>query len=118
MSVNFVSAILGPEMAAQILWAPRISAFFLQENLHTHKIPRFWGGVFLVWGGGGEVKCRFYFYGRADFSDNNSFSNGEMPRSLGMLLLVCVLIDVHAPIDSRECSPQPFLTWQARMGEP
>ena len=25
------------------------------------------GGVFWVWGGGGE--CRFYFYGRADFSD-------------------------------------------------
>ena len=25
------------------------------------------GGVFWVFGGGGE--CRFYFYGRADFSD-------------------------------------------------
>ena len=27
------------------------------------------GGVFSVWGGG---KCRFYFYGRGDFSDQNS----------------------------------------------
>ena len=25
------------------------------------------GGVFWVWGGGG--KCRFYFYGRGDFSE-------------------------------------------------
>ena len=36
---------------------------------HVHKIPRFGGvGVFWVffWGGG---ECRFYFYGRADFSD-------------------------------------------------
>ena len=28
------------------------------------KFPLFGGGV---WGGGGE--CRFYFYGRADFSE-------------------------------------------------
>ena len=58
--------ILGPEMAAPILWAPRISAFFLQENLHVHKIPRFGGGGG-IFGLGGQ--CRFYFYGRRDFSD-------------------------------------------------
>ena len=29
MSVKCLSVILGPEMAAPILWAPRISAFFL-----------------------------------------------------------------------------------------
>ena len=52
MSVKFVSAILGPEMAAQILWVPRISAFFLQENLRVQKIPRL--GV----------------YGRGDFSES------------------------------------------------
>ena len=34
------------------------------RKTHVHKIPLFWGGVL---GGGGE--CRFYFYGRADFSD-------------------------------------------------
>ena len=50
-------------MAAPILWASRISVFFLQENLHVHKIPRFRGG-----------KCRFYFYGRGDFSGVCKFS--------------------------------------------
>ena len=33
------------------------------------KFPFFLGGGFWVLGGGGE--CRFYFYGRADFSDPN-----------------------------------------------
>ena len=28
------------------------NAFFLQENLHVHKIPRFGGGEFWFWGGG------------------------------------------------------------------
>ena len=32
VSVKFVSAILGPEMAAPILWTPAKNAFFLQEN--------------------------------------------------------------------------------------
>ena len=35
---------------------------------HAHKIPRFRGGGILGFGGGGE-ECRFYFYGREDFSD-------------------------------------------------
>ena len=39
------------------------NAFFLQEKPKSVKFP-FLGGVF--WGGGG---CRFYFYGRADFSE-------------------------------------------------
>ena len=42
----------------------------------VHKIPRFRGGVFWVWGGGG--KCRFYFYGRGDFSENNAFSESPV----------------------------------------
>ena len=37
---------------------------FCRKN-HVHKIPRLGGGVF--WFGGGE--CRFYFYGREDFSE-------------------------------------------------
>ena len=56
VSVKFWSAILGPEMAAPILWTPGTNAFFLQENLHVHKIPRFGGGGgfgFWVLGGGG-----------------------------------------------------------------
>ena len=65
MSVEFLSAILGPEMAAPILWMPgKIRPFCRQ----SHVIK------FLVLGGGGYFgflggKCRFYFYGREDFSD-------------------------------------------------
>ena len=40
----FVRNFLVPEMAAPILWAPGKIAFFLQQNLHVHKIPRFRGG--------------------------------------------------------------------------
>ena len=60
-------AILGPEMAAPILWAPRKIAFFLQGNLHAHKIPRFiGGGVFgFFWGGGGSAD--FIFMGARTF---------------------------------------------------
>ena len=70
---NFLPTILGPEMAAPILWVPGKIALFLQGNLHAHKILRFSGGVFwgvfraLFLGGGGE--CRFYFYGRGELSD-------------------------------------------------
>ena len=44
MSIKFLPAILGPEMAAPILWAPGILGFFLLENPHAHKIPPFFGG--------------------------------------------------------------------------
>ena len=40
-------------MAASILWAPGIFAFFLQENLHAHKIPRFMEGYLVFFGGWG-----------------------------------------------------------------
>ena len=66
VSVKFLSAILGPEMAAPILWTPGKMRPFCRKN-HVHKIPRFGeGGVIWVLGGG---ECRFYFYGREDFSD-------------------------------------------------
>ena len=41
------------------------NAFFLQEKPMSLKFLVL-GGGFGVWGGG---ECRFYFYGRADFSD-------------------------------------------------
>ena len=68
VSVKFVSAILGPEMAAPILWTPGKNAFFLQENLHVHKIPRFGGGgnLVLVLGGGGG-SADFIFMGAGIF---------------------------------------------------
>ena len=64
VSVKFVSAILGPEMGAPILWTPGKMRSFCRKN-HVRKITLFWGGFF----GGGGGECRFYFYGRADFSD-------------------------------------------------
>ena len=39
------------------------------RKTHVHKILRFRGGGF---GGGGGGECRFYFYGREDFSELSS----------------------------------------------
>ena len=60
VSVKFVSTILGPEMAAPILWTPGKNVFFLQGT-HVHKILRFRGGFLeFFWGGGsGEVPILF-----------------------------------------------------------
>ena len=45
------------------------------------------GGVFWVWGGGGG-ECRFYFYGRRDFSDFIVFKKGlNFKRSPGGKIL-------------------------------
>ena len=77
MSVTFLSAILGPEMGASILWTPG-KCVLSAGKTHVHKIPRFrGGGVFWVLGEGGE--CRFYFYGRADFSEILSKSPTSEP---------------------------------------
>ena len=67
VSVKFVSAILGPEMVAPILWAPRISACFLQENLHVHKIPRFGGGGYFGFEGGGGSADFIFIWARGFF---------------------------------------------------
>ena len=69
VSIKFLSAILGPEMAAPILWTPGKSASVLQEKPCPLEFLVLGGGgrEFGFWGGGGE--CRFYFYGREDFSD-------------------------------------------------
>ena len=52
MSVKFLSTILGPEMAAPILWAPSISAFFLQETSMSIKFLVLGGGGYFGLGGG------------------------------------------------------------------
>ena len=68
MSVKFLSAILGPEMAAPILWAPGKHVFLL-EKAKSIKFRVLGGGEFgFFWGGRGG-KCRFSFYGREYFSD-------------------------------------------------
>ena len=65
MSVKFLSAILGPEMAAPILWTPGKKASVLQEK-PCPSIPRFGGGrYFGFWGGGGSAD--FIFMGARIF---------------------------------------------------
>ena len=87
VSVKFVSAILGPEMGAPILWTRGKMPSFCRKN-HVRKIPLFGGGG--VWGGGGG-ECRFYFYGRADFSELCSNSETlRTGRSRGGLCANCV----------------------------
>ena len=59
VSVKFLSAILGPEMAAPILWTPGKMRPFCRKN-RVHKIPRFrGGGIWGFLGGVGEVPILF-----------------------------------------------------------
>ena len=67
MSIIFPPAILGPEMAAPILWAPGMFWFFLLETLMPIKLLVLGAGGGGFEGGGGW-KCQFYFYGHGDFS--------------------------------------------------
>ena len=57
----FLSAILGPEMAAPILWARGKNSFFLQDKPMSIKflVLRGGGGILCFWGGGGEVAILF-----------------------------------------------------------
>ena len=73
MSVKFVSAILGPEMGAPILWTPGKMHSFCRKN-HVRKIPLFWRGVF--WGGGGSAD--FIFMGARIFLSEGSEANSEI----------------------------------------
>ena len=65
VSIKFVSAILGPEMAAPILWAPGKCVLSAGEPMSIKFLVLEGGGILGL--GGGE--CRFYFCGRGDFSD-------------------------------------------------
>ena len=58
MSVNFLSAILGAEMAAPVLWTPGKMRPFCRKN-NVHKIPRFRGGGYFGFFLGGEVPILF-----------------------------------------------------------
>ena len=62
VSVKFLSAILGPEMGAPILWTPGKMRSFCRKN-NVRKISLFWGGVL---GGGGE-SADFIFMGARIF---------------------------------------------------
>ena len=78
MSINFPPVILGPEMAAPILWAPGIFGFFLLENHHAHKIPPFRGGVMgFLEGGGGSANFIFMGVGIFPIISNRSDINRQ-----------------------------------------
>ena len=62
MSVKFLSAILGPEVAAPILWTSGKKPFCRKS--HVHKIPSFRGGLFWIFGG---VSADFIFMGARIF---------------------------------------------------
>ena len=103
MSVKFVSAILGPAMAAPILWTPGKMRSFCRKNLHVHKILRFGGGGL----GGGE--CRFYFYGREDFSEPLPSKIGHFlrGRSLKGGCNICVYVPLCVCVCSCVCPSSP-----------
>ena len=65
MSAKFVSAILGPEMAAPILWTPGKMRPFCRKN-PVHKIPRFRGEGYFGFGRGGG-SADFIFMGARIF---------------------------------------------------
>ena len=54
---------MGPQLAAPILLAPAFLLFFLLENPHAHKIPRFRGGGLLGFFGTGGGSANFIFMG-------------------------------------------------------
>ena len=86
VSVKFVSAILGPEMGAPILWTPGKMRSFCRKNT-VRKIPLFLGGGGLGGGGGGSAD--FMFIGARIF----------------LTIQACLTPPRRAP------SRQPRLTW-------
>ena len=86
MPIIFLPAILGPEMAAPILWAPGI---FLVLSAGKNPMPI----KFFVLGGGSGVfrkggwKCQLYFYGRGFFfpikvaKEHQKSNSGGRPES-------------------------------------
>ena len=99
VSVNVLPAILGPEMAARILWAPGKIAVFLQEKLHAYKIPRFRGGVYFGFFRG---ESRFYFHGREDFSDFGCWDSSAfeaIPLSLSPRTLTWLWAAAHKVLE-------------------
>ena len=103
LSAIFPSAVLGPEMAAPLLWAPGILWFCLLEDLHAHKMPRLrgGGGVGLFLGGSGvEVPTLFLWARRGIFQ----FEGGTLIRvSPGMNGTVTLCSMRAATVLSRKC---------------
>ena len=69
VSIKFPPVILGPEMAAPILWAPGIFGSFCWKTAMQIKFLLFWGVPGFFRRGGVEVPSLFLW--RGDFSDNS-----------------------------------------------
>ena len=73
------------------------------------------GGAFWVFGGGGG-QCRFYFYGRADFSDLWHFIHTRIPRVLlSDLRGGSCLPELHLQ-GFLALSPTPSIPWSSAVG--
>ena len=87
MSVFFPPAILGPDMATPILWAPGIFWLCLQENLHDYRSPCFKGGggisAFCGRGGGGEEIPILFFMGAEIFLNHSRAPAATMSHIFG-----------------------------------
>ena len=86
MSIRFLPAIPGPEMAAPILWTPGIFWFFLLENPHAAMPIKFLllgggGGVGVSWTGGGGGSANFIFMGAGIFPNYAGTSTSPFKRA-------------------------------------
>ena len=81
VSVKFLSAILGPEVTAPILWAPRKMRSFCRKNHVPIKFRVLGGGGYFGFWGGGRG-CRFDFYGREDFGEKNAIPTEMFTRQI------------------------------------
>ena len=86
-----VSAILGPEMAAPIFYGHLEKCVLSAGKPVSIKFLVSGGGGILGLGGGGGGR-RFYFYGRADFSEefNRGRGGGRLSRPLSRFCFVVV----------------------------
>ena len=67
-------------MGAPILWAPGIFALSAGKPSMSIKFLVLGGGHLGFLEGGGE--CRFYFYGRGDFSDKWGVAKGSSTQRI------------------------------------
>ena len=85
MSVFFLPAILGPEMAAPLLWAPGILWLFLLENPHADKIAPLGGAGVLGFFRRGGGSADFIFTGAGIFLIRRSKRGKPDTKSLAQI---------------------------------
>ena len=83
------------------------NAFFLQEN-HVHKIPRFLGGGFWVFGGGGAGSGDFIFMGAGIFLQKRPFGS----------LVQFIPMEVRALVSRTKNQPKEEVLGRISRGHP